>query len=61
MNLQDSYLKAFNPSIAVKIEDLDGKGRTEDIVQLVFSTLSVKYRIFLDKRNEVIYIGRKLK
>lgn len=58
--LQDSYLKSLNPSTAIKFSGLGSRKLPEEIVEDVYKTLTYKYRIFLDRKNSVIYVGKKV-
>lgn len=58
--MQDSYLKSLNPTVSVKITELNGKKLPEQIIKDIHATLTYKYRTFLDERNGVIYVGKKV-
>lgn len=59
-SIQDSYLKALNPTVSVKVTELNGKKIPEQIIKDIYATLTYKYRTFLDKENGVIYVGKKV-
>lgn len=59
-SIQDSYLKSLNPSVSVKVTELNGKKIPEQIVKDIHATLTYKYNTFLDKENGVIYVGRRI-
>lgn len=59
-SMQDLYLKSLNPHIAVKIEGLTGGKYVEDVIKNIHSTISYKYKTFLDKENGVIYVGKRI-
>jgi len=59
-SLQESYLKALNPTVSIKIENLDGKKQPNDIIEIVRNSLLYKYNISLDEKNGVIYVGKRI-
>ena len=59
-SLQESYLKSLNPSIAVKVEDLNGKKHIKDVIRTIHQALLYKYNTLLDEENGVVYIGKRL-
>ena len=58
-SMRDSFLLTFKPHTAVKIENLDGKEPSVDIIKSIHSTLTYKYKTFLDAENGVIYVGKR--
>jgi len=60
ISLQDSYLKALNPTVSIKIEDLNGKKLPKDIIEIVRNSLLYKYNLSLDEKNGVIYVGKRI-
>jgi len=56
--LQTAYLKNFNPTVSIKVTNLDGGGTVKNITEEIRSFLSTKYKVFLDEENGVIYIGK---
>ena len=60
-SMQEAYLKTLKPTTAIKISKLTlGKKSTDEITKEVHSTLSYKYKTFLDKENGVIYVGKRI-
>ena len=61
MNLiQEAFLKSLNPSTAIKITNLGKETVSKQITKSIHSTLSYKYKTFLDEENGVIYIGKRV-
>lgn len=63
-SMRDSFLLTLKPHTAVKIENLDGKEPLRelptDIIKSIHSTLTYKYKTFLDIENGVIYVGKRI-
>ncbi len=60
-SLQESYLKSLNPTVSVKVEDINKGTIPENILSIINIALSkARYKTFLDIKNGVIYIGKKV-
>ncbi len=63
-SIQDSYLKALNPTVSVKIQNLDAEyvysKRPKEITKKLYQVINAEYESFLDEKNGVIYIGKKV-
>lgn len=60
-SLQESYLKSLNPTVSVKVEDINKGTIPENILSIINIALSkARYKTFLDIKNGVIYIGKRV-
>lgn len=59
-SIQESFLKSLNPSIAVKVSNLDNDTIPREVLLNIHQVLTYKYKTFLDEENGVIYIGKKV-
>jgi len=60
-SLQESYLKSLNPTVSVKVEDINKGTIPENILSIINIALSkARYKTFLDIKNGVIYIGKRI-
>jgi hypothetical protein len=57
-SMKDSYLKSFNPLIAVKIIQLDDTEILNGIIKSVFNILSIQYKTFYDEEETTIYVAK---
>lgn len=60
MNLQESYLKALNPKVSIKISNIDNDVIPMDVLELVHGVVTYKYKTFIDVANGVIYVGKRV-
>jgi len=60
-SLQESYIKALNPTVTVKITNLDKGTVPLGILHIIQLGLTKsKFKLFTDEENGVIYIGKKV-
>jgi len=59
-SLQESYLKALKPTIAIKVTSLDKEAVPENIIAIINIALSKTKKTFVDIENGVIYVGKRV-
>lgn len=57
-SLQEAYLKAFDPKIAIKVVHLEGKKVPNETIDTIHLALRRIYKVSIDRENSTIYIGK---
>lgn len=56
--LQEEMLKNFNPVVSIEIKDI-GMGRKSEVILVeIFQSLAKRYKILIDEKNDIIYVGK---
>ena len=60
-SIRESYLKAFSPTVSIKVEDLIKGGPHKKILKEIYSMIELYHYInYLDEDNGVIYVGKRV-
>lgn len=60
LSVEQAYIAGLNPKYSIKVTNLDGKPIPNNLLDLLHKTLSYTYKIYTDKKNGVIYIGKRV-
>jgi len=57
----DKMLKSFDPKYAIKITDLDNGKDSIALLAICMSAINRIHNTFIDKENNVLYVGKLIK
>ena len=59
-SIQEAILKSLNPTSVIKVTDIDTGKVPDRLIEDVYQSVARKYKTSFDKRNGVIYVGKRV-